>query len=444
MYKGIIWAILLFLSMSSNANVAYEQGVENVLYQLYLDPDAEVDKRLEVMAQDGSRSAALLLAQRWSRSSNFSHVADSVDWYVKAFGAGKGDVSALAGLAQVGIQVPYFRDRVADILRNAQTQYAADLSPKTVRATLDVYLMYPELFSSSDVDALLSLHRRGCLENCFFETYNAKKLLVSGEHDNAILLFERAMESDPRVVGILASLWGESGRDQLVELAVKNVERIDDYSTDSVEALALEISSSSTDQDAAILRWIDAAIAKGSYYSLMAKAEYMMDRPQAYDYAPTLAIIEKIQAANQSDALYLDSQARLIYQWEILNPARAEKKLDLLAATKPVQAQFAKAQLYAMGGLDEPNPDRAIAIYQQLIAQRNIQAFYRLATLYNGAPAVVRDKAQAFGYASVASELGDKQASYMVQRLDQELTDDERAAAMQLRHKLMADMELTL
>ncbi|WP_339897217.1 hypothetical protein [uncultured Gilvimarinus sp.] len=444
MYKGISWAILLLLSMSSIANVAYEQGVENVLYQLYLDPDAEVDDELQVLAQGGSRSAAFLLAQRWSRSSNFSQVADSVDWYVKAFGAGRGDVAALAGLAQVGNQIPYFRGRVASILRDAQTQYAVDLSPKTVRATLDVYLMYPELFSPSDVDRLLSLHRRGCLENCFFETYRAQQLLVAGERDDAILLFERAMESDPRVVAILASLWGESGRDQLVELAVKNVERIDDYSADSVEALALEISSSSTDQDVVILRWIDAAIDKGSYYSLLAKAEYMMDRPQAYDYQPALAIIEKIQFENESDALYLDSQARLIYQWRILNPALAEQKLDFLAATKPVQAQFAKAQLYAMGGLDEPNPDRAIAIYQQLITQRNIQAFYRLATLYNGAPAVVPDKAHAFGYASVASELGDKQASYMVQRLDQELTDSERAKAMQLRNKLMADMELTL
>ena len=444
MYKGISWAILLLLSMSSIANVAYEQGVENVLYQLYLDPEAEVDDELQVLAQGGSRSAAFLLAQRWSRSSNFSQVADSVDWYVKAFGAGRGDVAALAGLAQVGNQIPYFRGRVASILRDAQTQYAVDLSPKTVRATLDVYLMYPELFSPSDVDRLLSLHRRGCLENCFFETYRAQKLLVAGERDDAILLFERAMESDPRVVAILASLWGESGRDQLVELAVKNVERIDDYSAGSVEALALEISSSSTDQDVVILRWIDAAIDKGSYYSLLAKAEYMMDRPQAYDYQPALAIIEKIQFENESDALYLDSQARLIYQWRILNPALAEQKLDFLAATKPVQAQFAKAQLYAIGGLDEPNPDRAIAIYQQLITQRNIQAFYRLAALYNGAPAVVPDKAQAFGYASVASELGDKQASYMVQRLDQELTDNERAKAMQLRNKLMADMELTL
>lgn len=443
MYKGFSWAILLLLTMNSSANVAYEQGVENVLYQLYLDPDSEVDDELEVLAQSGSRSAALLLAQRWSRSSNFAQVADSVDWYVEAFGAGRGDVAALAGLAQVGNQAPYFRDRVALVLRDAQTQYAVDLSPKTVRDTLDIYLMYSELFSLSDVNRLLSLHRRGCVEHCFFDTYEAQKLLVTGDKNDAVALFERAMESDPRVVVMLASLWGESGRDQLVELAVKNVERIDDYSADSVEALALEISSSSTDQDVVILRWIDAAIDNGSYYSLMAKAEYMMDRPQTYDYPPALAIIEKVRIDNESDALYLDSQARLIYQWRILDPTRAEQELDLLAAKKPVQAQFAKAQLYAMGGLDEPNPDRAIAIYQQLITQQNIQAFYRLATLYNGAPAVVRDKARAFGYASVASELGDKQASYMVQRLDQELTDNDRAQALQLRNKLMADMELT-
>ncbi|WP_041523928.1 SEL1-like repeat protein [Gilvimarinus agarilyticus] len=444
MYKGFAWAILLFLSMSSNANVAYQQGVENVLYQLYLDPDAEVDDELELLAQRGSRSAALLLAQRWSRSSNFSQLADSVKWYVKAFDAGRGDVAALAGLAQVGNQVPYFHDRVGHILRAAQAQYAVDLSPQTVRSTLDIYLMYPELFSSSDVDRLLSLHRRGCVENCFYATYEAQQLLLAGKQSDAVSLFESAMESDPRVVALLASMWGESGRDKLVELAEKNVERIDDYSPDSVEALALEVSSSSTDKDAVILRWVDAAIDTGSHYSLMAKAEYMMERPQTYDYPPALEIIEKVQLESESDALYLASQAHLIYQWRILNPARAEQELDLLAATKPVQAQFAKAQLYSMGGLDEPNPDRAIAIYQQLITQRNIQAFYRLATLYNGAPAVVRDKAQAFGYASVASELGDKQASYMVQRLNQELTGIERAEAVQLRNRLMAEMELTL
>ncbi|UTF59854.1 hypothetical protein [Gilvimarinus sp. DA14] len=420
------------------------ESFESISYRLSQNDDYLVDERLQELAKRGDSAAAKLLADRWSASSDYGLLKSAIDLYITGFDRGRGDPSALSGLARLGSGTPYLQQNVRERLTELLRYLRVDATNENTRVALDVYVEYPDLATEQEFERALALYQRSCEPPCHTDTYIAKRAEYHGNESEALLLYQVAMKTDAKAVTEYLELVGEDGRKELTVFAADNKTGINDFCAECIDMIAQEIGRGDGESDSTVMYWLDQSISSGAVASMVVKAEYMMDRPVTYNYEPVLSLIDEVRAISPDDAVYLESQALLVYQWLILNPPKSEQLITQLEFSRPVQAKFARAQLYVMGGLDEPDPQKAISVYEDLIAEKKINAIYRIGALYDGAAGVPKDLVKAYAYAAVASDLGNRQARYMVARLTPELSVEQQAEALQFRQEIMTELERSL
>ncbi len=417
------------------------ESVESISYRLYLGDEEKADDNLQILADNGDVTAAALLAERWSRSSNFDLLLRAQSLYVEAYDKGRGDISALSGLAKLGASNEYFYQTVHAQMLDLKKYVLASESFAHTRVVLDVFLSYPDVFTQNEVQQALTLYERSCIRNCAAQLYRARLAEFNGDHDIALRKYELAMKQDSRAVDFYLKLKGEAGVSELTHYAKSNSQHIDQYCPECIAKIAQEIRWNTSSDEAVVIQWLDVAGQQGSLAAMISKVEYMMDRPDIYSFEPVLSDIESVRLLSPEEAVYLESQALQIYQWRILNPAQSKTLIESLYLTRPVKAKFALAQLYKAGGLDEPNPAAAMEIYQDLIDSKQVIAFYRMASMYDGAPGVARDVVKSYGYARVASEFGVEKATLLQAKLGEEITEQQRYEGEQLRNRLIHSMD---
>jgi len=156
----------------------------------------------------------------------------------------------------------------------------------------------------------------------------------------------------------------------------------------------------------------------------------------------TEALINRVQALDSTRAKALQASFYMVTNWLTLDPQKAQVLINELIEVRYRDAQLLLGELYSKGGLDQPDQDKALEIYQEQARLGSTAAYYRIATLYFRARALCHDPVKAYAYAQVAVDLGENRARGLIKRLDRVLKKDEIDRAQIARADLMKEAQL--
>jgi hypothetical protein len=72
----------------------------------------------------------------------------------------------------------------------------------------------------------------------------------------------------------------------------------------------------------------------------------------------------------------------MVNNWLTLDPQKAQVLIDELIAVLP-RRRLLQGDLYSKGGLDQPDQERALAVWHAQAEQGSTAAWYRMATVYS-------------------------------------------------------------
>ncbi|UDL04661.1 hypothetical protein [Marinobacter sp. CA1] len=444
MIRAVSYASLtLAMVLSALANAA-ETGLPQVRYQLHQAPDTEVIEPLRRFAERGDRPSMRLLASRLVSLEQLDTTHEAIGWYWRAFDRGYGKPLALAGMSEIADRMPLFREQIRSLLQQGLNQLDPLANDETLNSVLDLFLVYPELLPSDQVEHLIGQYQRACVLDCRALTYQARLLEARGQLEQAERRYRQAMLLDARAVGLYSRMLGDNAFDGLLSVAQAHQSRLPELPAEVVEMLAVTLTRTPRQHDNAILLWLDQAIAWGSFQALLAKAGYLLDHPDVFDHQAAFRLIEQISLRDPDEAGFLRAQALQVYDWPSLDPEAAQRQLQTLAPRHPDRVQLAMAQLYSSGGLDEPDHRAALALYQPLLTRPNAAAHYRVATLYAGTRAMCPDPVKGYGYARIAELLGSARARLLRQQLETRLSPEQHSRGQALVHVLRQRLEQSI
>lgn len=131
-------ALLLCAGLTQAASLAQVQ------YRLHLDPSADVEADLRALVERGDQPAMLLLADQLARTGQRQD--EAIALYQRAFADGHGEIAALAPLAALVERQPDGREAHRAFFAQALQRYPLSRDFATLTTSLDVFLVYPELF----------------------------------------------------------------------------------------------------------------------------------------------------------------------------------------------------------------------------------------------------------------------------------------------------------
>lgn len=436
--------LALGLILATPAFAAPFTGLPQVRYQLHLDPEASVIGDLRTFAERGDRPSMRLLASLLVAQGRLATMHEAIDWYWRAFDRGYGKPLALAGMSEIADRVPLFRERIRQHLVQGLARFEPTESFENLNSTLDVFLVYPDLVAQSRIDEWIGMYEHACVMQCRSTTYRARLFEVQGQRQAAEQAYRQAILEDARAIALYSRMLGDDSHNGLLSLARDHQDRLEQLPIDVIEMMAIALTRTPQAHDNAILRWLDQAVAYGSLDAEIARVRYQMTFPEVFDHAAVFGAIEHIRQRDAVEAEFLHVEALLVYPWPTLAPHEALAELNALAQRHPVRTQLALAQLYSRGGLDEPDHNAALRLYQPLLSQHNVVAYYRVAALYAGSPAMCPDPVKGYGYAHLAELLGSGQARSLRQRLTEQLDPHQLQQADALARYLRAQVEQTL
>ncbi|MDH0304285.1 MULTISPECIES: sel1 repeat family protein [unclassified Pseudomonas] len=457
------------------------QSLEQIRYALYKDPSADVSADLRELAARGDLASKQLLGDVLAGNEGASR-QEIIRLYREAFADGKGQIPALASLARLLDRTPRLQRSQEPWVREALTRYPNDRDPRSTSTSLEVFLVYPQLFPGQRAAELLALYEQSCLLNCRPELYRAVVAERQGRRDEAERWYRQAARIDPRGIDRYYRFLGErqdpvflafarSLEPEMASLSVEVVQRIGSL-IDSIHGITraeldaereqrqgiamgpkVEPSAEQLARDQAnakvraegiaeYQRWLDHAVARGYLPALVSKASFMISNPTEHNAEQAQALIEQVRAKDPTRAKALDASFYMVNNWLTLDPEKSQVLIDELIAARFPDAQLLLGDLYSKGGLDQPDQERALAVWQQQAEQGSIAAWYRMATVYLRGRAICHDPVKAYTYARIALDLGDTRARGLLRRLDKTLPKDDIERALAARNELLKEATL--
>ncbi|MCE1118135.1 MULTISPECIES: sel1 repeat family protein [Pseudomonas] len=457
------------------------QSLEQVRYALYKDPSADVTADLRALAARGDLASKQLLGDVLA-GNDAGNRQEIIRLYQEAFADGQGQVPALASLARLLDRTPNLQRSQQDWMRQALTRYPNDLDPRSTSTSLEVFLVYPQLFPGERAAQLLGLYEQSCLLNCRPELYRAVVAERQGDLAAAERWYQQAARIDPRAIDRYYRFLGErqdpaflafarSLEPQMASLPVEVVQRIGalldnihgvqraeldaereqrlgtamgpkveptpeqqarDKANDQVRAAGI----------AEVQRWMDNAVARGYLPALISKANFMISNPTEHNAEEVQALIGQVRAKDPTRAKALDAALYMVNNWLTLDPQKAQVLIDELIAVNYRDARLLQGDLYSKGGLDQPDQERALAVWHAQAEQGSTAAWYRMATVYSRGRAICHDPVKAYTYARIALDLGETRARGLLRRLDKTLPKDEIERALAARNDLLKEATL--
>jgi alginate biosynthesis protein AlgK len=439
--KRLIFACLLGALAAGSAQAA---SLQQIQYRLHLDSQADVEADLRVLASRGDRASMQLLADLLAGSADRGKRKEATALYQAAFANGQGPLGALVALANLSERMPNGLDEQRAFFSQAVQRFAATQDLSSVHTSLDLFLVYPELYQPAQVRALLDLHQRACLETCAGPLYRARLAEQQGQRELANNLYLSALRSDARAVERYYQFLGEE-QDDLFPARVKSLlPQVDELPVAVVLAIGSLLSSIPREHDPDVIQWLDNAIARQAEQALVSKANYMMSAPQSYSAEEVFPLIERIELTRPQEGRALRASAYLVRTWRSLDPFKAEAIIQALLAEGYQNAYLNLGELYSMGGLDQVDQTKAIASYRVLAARGVPSAFYRIATLYGGGKGICHDKVKAYAYAKIAVDNGELGARKYLKELAQQISPQQLNQALQARNGIISEIEAAL
>jgi alginate biosynthesis protein AlgK len=439
--KRLIFACLLGALAAGSAQAA---SLQQIQYRLHLDSQADVEADLRVLASRGDRASMQLLADLLAGSADRGKRKEATALYQAAFANGQGPLGALVALANLSERMPNGLDEQRAFFSQAVQRFAATQDLSSVHTSLDLFLVYPELYQPAQVRALLDLHQRACLDTCAGPLYRARLAEQQGQRELANNLYLSALRSDARAVERYYQFLGEE-QDDLFPARVKSLlPQVDELPVAVVLAIGSLLSSIPREHDPDVIQWLDNAIARQAEQALVSKASYMMSAPQSYSAEEVFPLIERIELTRPQEGRALRASAYLVRTWRSLDPFKAEAIIQALLAEGYQNAYLNLGELYSMGGLDQVDQTKAIASYRVLAARGVPSAFYRIATLYGGGKGICHDKVKAYAYAKIAVDDGELGARKYLKELAQQISPQQLNQALQARNGIISEIESAL
>lgn len=421
---------------------AQAESLAQIRYRLHQDPHAEVEPQLRALVARGERGAKLLLANHLSGSGDTQRVLEAIELYQDAFDQGRGELTALSSLATLMDGNIHYRTRYQQFFQEAVRRYPQQRDFTSLSTTLEVFLVYPEDFQAEQVEPLIDLYQRACIEDCRDLTYRGALAERQGQPAKAQRYYRRALLVDARAVERYYRILGERQDELFPEFTKSLSERISELPLPVVQSIGSLLSGISREQDNDVLLWLNYASERGSVAAMQSKASYMMSQAEQFQADEVFALLDRIEALQSQQGRALRASAYLVRNWPTLDPFKAHELIRGLLAEGYQNAYLNLGELHSMGGLDEVDQFQAIEAYQQLTVQGFASAFYRIATLYARGKGICHDKAKAYAYARIAVDYGEQGARKFLAELQSEISPEELANAEHAREDILKTVKI--
>ncbi len=469
---GVFLGSLLF-----GQSALASKSLSQIEYALFKDPYANVEADLRMLVDHGDLVAMRILGDVLA-TTNTGTPAERLSLYQASFAEGRGEVRALAAMARMMESDSYRRRHYLDFFQRAVSQYPQQRDLQTLSTSLDVFLIYPELFAPRAAADLIQLHRRSCLVNCATELYEAVLAERQGNPAQADILYRQAVLVDDRAVERYYRFLAERQTelfppfarqlmpqadsmsaasvhlvgvvlDRLADLARAD-ERIDEQRRRQLaDAAGIKFEPQASDQvvESEVLRrealaWIDNAAARKWVPAMSTRFYFMTSYPDNFSGAEAFRLIDEIAELDPDRARTLRVSALMVSNWSTLNPKKAHVLIQQMIAEGEPGGYALLGDLYSRGGLDEPDQQRALAIFEDIAKRDSPSAYFSQARIYAGGPAICSDPPRAYALAGAAYELGVERARSLIKELAFELTDDERARAEAMRDDILRELKI--
>lgn len=422
---------------------AQAESLAQIRYRLYQDPGAKVEPQLRVIAARGDHGAQLLLAEHLGGSNDGQTAQEAVELYQSAFDEGRGELSALSRLASLVAGNVHQRARSQAFFQDAVQRYPHSRDFQTLTNTLEVFLVYPEDFVPEQVNTLIDLYQRACVEDCHGLTYRGALAEQQGRKAEAQRYFQRALRDDARAVERYYQILGEH-QDELFPAFAKGLTaQMKELPLPVVQRIGNLLSGIPQEEGNEAPIWLDHAIERGSVAAMQSKASYMMSRASDYQPAQVFALLDRIEAVQPRQGRALRASAYLVRSWPAtLDPYKADDLIKGLLAEGYQNAYLNLGELHSMGGLDEVDQQQAIQAYGHLVEQGFASAFYRIASIYAHGKGICNDKSKAYAYARIAIDYGEMGARKFLSELEAEISPEELANAEHTRHEILKNVKI--
>lgn len=132
----------------------------------------------------------------------------------------------------------------------------------------------------------------------------------------------------------------------------------------------------------------------------------------------------------------------MVNNWLTMDPDKARALIEELRASGYPGAGLLLGEYYSKGVEDQPDQEKALALFQAEANKGNTAAWYRMATLHAYGRALCHDPVKAYTYARVALDLGERSAKSLVRRLEKTLPKDDIERALAARNGLFKEATL--
>ncbi len=406
--------------------------------------DARVIPSLEKHARKGNLEATHLLAQHLSLSKEIKELRQAAELYEQVFDGGEGNPRVLVDIANLTNRYATLRPEGREDLRRLLPQLRLTADFASVESRLEVFLVYPEIVTTGEVERLIGYYQQACVENCRSRTYQGRLQQSKGNPEEALTQYELAASNDPLAVNLYFDLLGAEGTSRFTAFADAKKDEATQWTTESLSAMGAKLSSLGDSDPTLAMFWLDEAIKKDSLSARVVKANLMMSFPDLFGAEETLELIGSVAQQSPADGRRLLGSAYLVRSWRILNPHKAHDILQQAIAEGDQEAYMGLGELYSMGGLDEADQVKALEAYRQLTQTGHGPAFYRVATLYEGGRSLCHDPLKAYANAQLALDLGQLNAQALVERVSEKLDPESLARAQQLTAEMRRELGLLL
>jgi|GEM_PF-6855220 len=421
-----------------------QQSMQQVRYLLHQNPEANVIPQLTALAESGNVDAMVMLGSELTVTDQLPQQKQALQWFVRAFARGRGTLQALPEAAELADRSLFMRTSVESFLRRSQPRYDAFENPRSVTATLDQLLVFPDLVNSETFEKLIALHRRACVSDCRIDLLEGYRLQTQGKISEASERYEQAMRTDPRAVRYYVRMHGDNAEQQLQAFVSEHqsAESMNEFSTAAMLAVVDEMLRFLESYDPKVQTWIEETIRRGSVRGRIFKANYMISLPTVFTAEDTFAVIDSVELDDPTEAAFLRASALTMNRWLTFNPWEAHAIYTDLATQFPRRTRLAMAYFLMSTGLEQPNPKRAEAILiNELEDNPSGQVYERLANLYAGTPGMCAEPAKARAYSRIAMALGRQFSAEFLNEIDEQLDDASRAEADTLYNQFLRQLD---
>ncbi|MFN3579174.1 MAG: tetratricopeptide repeat protein [Pseudomonas sp.] len=471
-----LFTLLLTLALMAAlpGSPVHARGLEQIRYELFKNPQADVEADLRRLVDRGDRAAMHLLADILT-AADASVDQESIALFDAAFAQGQGEIPALRSLARVLDRYPYRRDQYREHFRQALLQYPHNRDRQTLDTSLEVFLVYPELFEPAAAERLIALHQRACLIDCGTALYSAILAERQADHEAADSYYRKAMFTDSRAADRYYIFLGDqqeqmfprvarelhSRIDEMLPDAANRVSRVLDRISDlyriderviaqqqreQAELLDIELEpipegfvSESDRLRNEALAWTEYAAAQNWLPGLVSRFQFMTSMPDDYSGAEAMTLIERISLQDPVRARSLRANALMVTNWSTLDPGKAHELIQAMIAEGHPEGELLLASLYSRGGLDEPDQQAALEVYQQMAARGSVSAYHLQATLFASGNAICQDHPRAYAYAMLAVDFGVVRARGLLRQLEPQLNEEDKAKALTIHNTIIRE-----